>query len=215
MFHYNCFDCETTGLDERVYDLLTAYFAVFDQEFNFLEDFDLVTGPSRDLKDYRFEVKAMQVNKINLEDHVRRPEFLAYADAAASLRGWLESMKAKYRPGRGATFIALGQNVNFDIDWLQAKLGLTRDEWERHFNRRPRDTSSNATFLKDAGIIPEHINGLSGLCEHFGIKTGEAHVAKDDVHMTARLYKRQLELLRGRRDQMSGIPADVLRLIEG
>lgn len=212
---YNCFDTETTALDPINGELLTGYFGIFDTNFNFLEDLNIVTGPSRDLKDYKIEPKAMTINKINLEDHVKRTDFLNYEECRVFLFDWFEKMKAKYKPGRGVVFIAVGQNVPFDIEWLGAKLKISKEEWEYYFNRRNRDTSTNATFLKDAGIIPEHIAGLSGLCEYFGLKMGEAHVAKDDVMMTMRLFRKQIELLIGRKNEMSGIPLDILKIIEG
>jgi len=212
---YNCFDTETTALDPVEGELLTGYFAIFDDKFNFLEDLDIVTGPSRNLEDYKITAKAMEINKINLQDHVARLDFLNYEECRKFLFDWFEKMKAKYHPGRGAVFIAVGQNVPFDIEWLGAKLKISKDEWEYYFNRRNRDTSTNATFLKDAGIIPEHIAGLGGLCEYFGLKMGEAHVAKEDVHMTMRLHRKMLELVRGRKNEMSGIPLDILKIIEG
>jgi len=152
---------------------------------------------------------------INLEEHIKRTDFLPYDECSKMVLDKLEKLKSKYRPGRGAPFIALGQNTGFDIDWMREKFKISNEEWQRYFNRRPRDTSAVAVFMKDAGIIPEHVAGLGGLCEYFGLKMGTAHVEKDDVHMTVRLYQKEIQLIQGNKNAMSGIPTEVLRIIEG
>jgi len=211
--YYNCFDTETGGLEVK-YALLTLYFAVFDMEFNFLEELDIATGPSRDVGDFKVTKKAMEINKINLEEHVRRPDFLTYDEAAAKLRSWCQDMKAKLKPGRSKLFLPLGQNLGFDLKFIHHYL-VPIDEFEEYFHYNIRDTLSNAVFLGDAGIMPKGYRKLGDLVDYFGLKMEEAHVAKDDVRMTARVYRKQLDLLKGVKNQMSGIPADVLRIIEG
>lgn len=211
--HYNCFDCETGGLTVD-YELLTIYFAIFDMDFNFIDDLSIITGPSRDIKDYKVTKGAMDVNRINLEEHVRRADFTDYKEAAKKLKDWCEKKKAELKPGRSKLFLPLGQNIGFDLKFVYHFL-MPFESWEEYFHYQIRDTQNNYLFLADAGLVPKGNQKLGDQVEYFGLKMGEAHTAKDDTLMTTRVYRSQLELLRAKKDILSGIPAEMLKAVEG
>ena len=62
---YICFDCETTGLDPKVNNLLTVCFIVLDTNLIELDRLNL----SVKHKKYTVNPKAMEINKIDLKLH--------------------------------------------------------------------------------------------------------------------------------------------------
>jgi len=210
---FNAFDTETGGLEVK-YALLTLYFAVYDKDFNFLEDLELYTGPSRNVADYMIQPKAMEINKIDLDAHVKREDFLDYKQCGKKLTKWCEDLKEKYKPGRSRLFLPVTQNGHFDIKFITHYL-MSPEEWEEYFHHNVRDTLGNAVFLRDAGLWPDRVGPLGTQVDHLDLKMGDAHVAKDDVHMTVRVYKKQLELLRNAKNDISKIPSNLLKIVEG
>ena len=95
----------------------------------------------------------------------------------------------------------LGQNLQFDIDFIEAFLnrqGFT--DWKEPFPYRRLDTSAIALFLAEAKILPYDMRfNLKAMYGHFfKCDIPEAHNALGDVEATWKVYKALLDLTRTR-----------------
>lgn len=100
------------------------------------------------------------------------------------------------------TFI-LGTNVDFDINFLKQALEDNNiSGWESLITYRKRDLTTLSGVLLDTGLI--NLNGIKSkgtvgkLAEYFGIEIdGKLHDSRVDVQITAQIYYKCLELLKG------------------
>jgi oligoribonuclease (3'-5' exoribonuclease) len=87
---YLAFDCETTGLDHNIHNLLTAYFIVLDDNLNIIDTFDLKLKH----KVYNITVKALEINKIDIIKH--NLESISIIDAKSQFKEFLLRNKGQY-----------------------------------------------------------------------------------------------------------------------
>ena len=196
---YLWFDTETGGLDPQQHSLLTAYFAVCDENHNIIDDLNLQMKPEDESKISVTE-GAMNVNKINLREHLNDPNTITYSEANRKLRTLLEKNKIK---GKRKHFIPCGHNVAFDKDFIWSQL-IPKEQFEETVHYRTLDTSSICTFLKDIEILPPDVGSLTSLVEFFDIPMGEAHNARGDILMNIEVYKNIKNLVNSRKTQMIG-----------
>lgn len=109
MFRYIALDVETggIGLDKS---LLTAYFAVMDQNMTILDELYLHTKPDDGI--YQVTADALRINGINLVDH--ESVAITYKEAGQKLYSFL----SKHSAGGQYKMIPIGHNVAFDIKFL-------------------------------------------------------------------------------------------------
>jgi len=187
--HYIWFDCETGGLDKDVHSLLTAYFAIYDENLNLLEDLDLKLKPVSET--FVTTPEALKITGINIEDHLADPETITYEEGKKKLMAMLTKHKIK---GKRKHFRPSGQNVQFDIDYVKEWL-TGKEDFNSMIHHRSVDTLALTTVLQDVGIIPKDLGNLSSLVEYFGIPMGQAHNAAEDIRMTVDVYKAYINLL--------------------
>ena len=186
---FMAYDLETGGLT-RDRSPLTAYFVVFDEEFQILGELDLKIKPNGD-DPYIVDAGALAVNKINLIEHSK--EAVALDVAKKLLFDFLFKMSEEgYK-----RLTPVGQNVAFDeafvLEWL-----ISANNWKRFVSYHSLDTAGIATFLKFCGIIPfEQKTRLSALAEFFNIKTGTLHTAKEDAITCVKILKKAAKTVRG------------------
>jgi hypothetical protein len=190
---YIALDCEMGGIDLK-YSLLTVYFRVLNNEFEFVDDLYLPLKP--DNGDYVLTARGMEVNQINLIEHDKIA--ITYTDGKDVLRKWMYGLSQM--PGY-QRMDPLGHQVDGDVRHIWDKL-MAREKWESYVSYRKIDTSSTAKFLRDRKAIPSETSGpegvsgsLSSLAEFFGVKPeGQLHHAKTDTLLTIEVYKKMLKV---------------------
>jgi DNA polymerase III alpha subunit (gram-positive type) len=200
-----CFDTETGGLEPGVHSLLTAYFALINPDtFELIDDLDLKVKPN-DGK-YNITPKAMEINGIDLEEHDKVA--ITYAEANKVLVKWLEGHKIK---GKRNHFFPMGQNIGFDIDFIQATI-LSSEEYRKvGMYYGEMDTKNLVDFLKFIGIFPDHMKtNLGAIVEHLNLPKRKAHEAKDDVLMTVDVFRGLVNLFKERKDSASSLKTKLI-----
>jgi len=208
--HYLFMDTETGGTNAEVHTLLTAYFAICDKDLVIIDDLELQLKPE-DVSQIKVEMEAMQVNKIDLQEHLNDPNTVTYAVGKERLKSFLQKHKIK---GKRKSYMPAGHNVAFDKDFIWAQL-IPQEEFEETVHYRTVDTSNITTFLKDVEILPEDVGNLVSLVEHFNIPKLEAHNAKGDVRMNIEVYRAMKGLIKGKKKDMIGSNTSLLEIIEG
>lgn len=180
-------DCETGGIGHDK-SLLTAYFGVMDDKFQLLDELYLYVKPDDGI--YTITAEALRVNGINLIEHENQA--ITYKEAGQKLYAFLSrhSANGQYK------LLPLGHGVTFDVEFYCEKL-ISRNSWKHHCSYRLRDTSVLGNALIDAGRVPSSVSGsLGSWAQYFGVNMGTLHDAKTDALTSARVYQRQLELIR-------------------
>ena len=172
MTRYLCMDTETTGLNEKC-QVLTAYFIVLDSNFNEIDCLDLKIRYPR----YIIEIKAFEINKINLAKHDKIA--LDFLDAKMELNTFLNKNKT-------GKYIPLGHNVKFDLGKL-----IDFDIYNYVSDTFCLDTMQIAYFLKSIGKFPQTQSlSLTHLTQYYNIKPiGQLHTAECDIRLTINLFK--------------------------
>lgn len=173
------FDCETGGIDPRTSSLLTAYFSIVDDNMNVIDELDLKLKPDDGI--YQYTQEAMNVNKINLEEHDKVA--ITYTEGKKLLMSFLKKHSPKKRGIRPC-----GHNIKFDIDFVTYHL-LSPTEWESYCHYRALDTTPIATFLQDLEVWPSKLGSLTSLVDYLKVQKREAHNAKEDTLMWIDVYK--------------------------
>lgn len=207
--HYLWFDTETGGKNAKIHPLLTAYFAVCDQDHNIIDELSLQLKPA-DPSKMVLEQEALDVNKINIPDHLADPNTITYEEGRVKLKTFLVKHKIK---GKRKHYIPAGHNVAFDKDFVWQWL-MPQDEFEEEVHYRTLDTSMITTFLKDIGIFPETLGNLMSLVEYYNLPKKEAHNAKGDVQMNIDVYKSMKAMMKDRKKDMVGGTNSLLEIIE-
>jgi DNA polymerase III alpha subunit (gram-positive type) len=201
--HYLWSDAETSGLNPKKHKVLTAYFAIYNEKMEFLDELDLKVKPDncQSIADIPFEQEALDVTGINLEDHIKDPATITYSEAAVIITKFLEKHKI---PNKRKHFRLSGHNVEFDRGFYLAML-VDEDSWEKLVHPRCLDTMVITTFLQDCNLIPGDLGNLGSLVEYFGIPMGKAHNAREDIKMTVQFYLALLAMMKDKKNNMSGI----------
>lgn len=200
-------DGETGSLSPKTGDLLTLYMAVTDEDLKILDGLDLKLKPDGRLP--IADAGALAVNKIDLQKHLADPATITYSKA----KPIMEAFAKKYlkKKGRYSNLTILGQNVAFDIGFIQEYI-FTREEWDGLFSYNIEDTKTAALFLKRCGWLPKEVGTLGSLVEFFGIPKREAHEARGDVLMTIDVYKAMIALMKSKKQ--GGATQDLISLLE-
>lgn len=177
-------DTETSGLDPLKHQILTMALVVEDNDA-------IVFEREWKVKQMGWAIidpYAMQVNKINLEEHnkVAQHEMNVVQELLFELRrlGLMNS-------------ILYGHNINFDIGFIKA--AVARCNMQYPFNYHFGDSMILALALRDAGVISFTSPRLSDLCAKYGITAAQFHSALDDTKASLALYNKLLDEIRGRR----------------
>jgi DNA polymerase-3 subunit epsilon len=179
-------DTETGGLDPLEVSLLTVAAAIVDDNFNVLTKTSFGVKPLV----YVIEPGAISVNKIDLVQH---------AKSSMSPKMAREELELFLRTGvelaHGDRLIPAGHNVGFDLQFIWTQI-MPESDWKHYCAYPALDTAGLARFFFTAKMIPAAFN-LVALRQHFGIETGEAHDAMNDVLASVQLAKKFVTLLKG------------------
>jgi DNA polymerase III epsilon subunit-like protein len=209
MNYYLAFDSETGGLNPHTADMLTLYMAIVDEDFRIIEELDLKLKPN----DGRLpiaEAEALGINGIDLHKHLADPETISYGEAKEKIVAMIKKYLKKN--GRYSNIRALGQNIQFDIDYLQKHI-LPKEEYDKLVHYGKVDTKICVDFLKDAGWFPKDIGNLGSMVSYLGISMGTAHTARADTLATVEVYKKLLELMASKKEGGSQ-KVDLISMLE-
>ena len=173
------FDTETSGIDASKHCVLTAYFAVLNDNDDIVDELDLKVIP--DSGEFQWEQGALDVNGINLDEH--KESAMSYSEARKLILDFFKRNSDKKR-----SLQPCGHNIDFDIRFITAGL-VSLDDWNKYVHYRTIDTMQISSFMKDVDILPEKVGSLESLVEHFGLAKRNAHNAKEDVLMWLDVYK--------------------------
>lgn len=193
MEKYLVMDTETTGLHEDS-DLLTAWFGIYNSEFELIDELELYTKPDDGF--YKVTAQALGVNKIDL---IRHDEIaLKYKETKPLLYKFIEYHFKLMNDGSLANprqLIPIGQNCRYDINKICNTI-ISKGSWDTYVSRRPLDTMYIARWLQLIGKIPMAQSiSLGDLIKYFGINIkGELHTAKTDAICTVEVLKEMLKL---------------------
>lgn len=184
---YIAFDCECTGLDSNINNILTVCFIILDRDLNEIDRLNLFIKHDN----YNVTIKALEVNKINLIKHHNESNDIIVSKN--TLINFLKKNKNGYH------LIPICHNCTFDISFIQNSGLLPKEHYNNYFSYNSVDTIVIANFLKMCGKLPERQPvSLSKLSEYYGIQrqTGEEafHTAEYDTEMTVELLKKFVEL---------------------
>lgn len=191
--HYLGFDLETGGFEEKEHTIMEAYFAIWDEKWNLIEDLEL--HMTNDEGKVNATEEALNITNINLEDHMLRSDLLTYSQGRDKLIEMLNRHKIK---GKKTHYRYLGQNIAiFDIPFMKHQGFFTPEHAKKcGINHNPIDTTVIVTWLKMLNILPSDVGSISSLVKYFDLPTGTAHRAKDDVHMQKEIYVRLCDLMK-------------------
>lgn len=192
---YIFMDVESGGLEptKNNLSLLTAYFAVTDENLNVLDTLDLYLKESDNPKKNVYHVTegALEVNKIDLRTHSKRA--ITREKGAELLYNFLSQNSTM----GGDKLIPVGCNVKFDIQFICERL-VNEGTWEKFCSYITEDVGSHIRFFQRNNLLPKSMPGsLSKVSEYFGIDSTFAHSAKGDVDMTIAVMTKLEELLHG------------------
>lgn len=207
--HYLWEDCETGGTDAQVHSLLTGYWAIYNEQWEKLDELELYLKP--DDGNIIAVQEALDVTGIDIKTHLEDPRTITYSEGKAVILAFLEKHKIK---GKRNHFRPCGQNVGFDETFIMTQLVPT-EEWRKLVHYRAIDTLQILTFLQDVGFLPKELGNLGSQVEYFGIPVGKAHDAKEDIRMTIDVYRAYRKLLIDKKDNISGVStSSLLSIVE-
>lgn len=193
---YIPFDCETGGKSPKTSDLLTLYMAVLDENFKLVDEINLKLKPDNG-RIPNVEAEALEVNGINITEHLADPETITYSEAKPKILAMLKKYLKK--KGRYSNLLPMGHNIPFDIGYINEYL-IPFEEWNAIIHYRLTDTNPIIGFLKDCGWLPKELGRLESVVDYFGIPKRKAHTAKDDTLMTVDVYKALLALMASKKN---------------
>lgn len=185
-------DTETGGLSPSEFDILSVGVVP-------IKDGHILDGKEFLVKGYRVGAKAMEVNKINLDEHNKVA--MDRNEAIVAIEEYITSVMGD------TPYVTVGHNLQFDLKFLD-QLGSRAGEL---FNvRNSVDTKQLATFFKATGFFEDNQKtSLTDLVQSLNIPSpGEAHNALVDAVLTGRL----LIFLMNKLTEMASAFIDVMAL---
>jgi DNA polymerase III epsilon subunit-like protein len=207
MQYYAAFDTETGGLNPETSDVLTFYMGILDEDFKLVDEINLKLKPDGRLP--IAEAGALRVNGISIQEHVADPETITYSEASERIIAMLKKYLKKN--GRYSNIRPLGQNVQFDLDYIWKHL-IDRDTWDGIVHYGKIDTKTIVDFLKDAGWFPRELGSLGSVVEYLQLPKRAAHNAREDTLMCVDVYKKILEIMKSKKE--NGAQQDLISLLE-
>lgn len=200
--HYLWSDSETSGKNPLKHSLLQVYFAVYNENLEFMDELELYLKPDNgDWTSINYEQEALDITGINLEEHFKNPNTITYSEGSKKLIEFLTKYKI---PNKRKHFRLSGHNVEFDKRFILAQLA-EEEEWEKLVHYNTIDTLRITTFLQDVGFIPNDVGSLTSMVEYFNIPLGKAHDAREDIKMTVDLYSAIKKMMKEKKNNISGI----------
>jgi len=175
------FDCETTGLDNEIHDIIEISFLR-------LSDGEQKTWCLKPLNPLQITEKALKINGHKLEDILHqtpygRETYKEAADVVAEMEAWVISDGFPIEDR-----ILIGQNVKFDYDFSKMLWGKVGSPDSFPFKEMLIDTMQLVRLIDICVGKKRPGYSLKAFVRDFGITKSKAHRADGDVKMTAELF---------------------------
>ena len=186
---YITLDTETGGIDESN-SLLTAFFQVYDDQFQPVDSLSLVLRP--DNGQYVVSAGGLLVNGINLIDH--NAKSITYREASPLLYAFLD----RVTDGGKTKLYAIGLGLEYDLRVL-AKYLISANTLQKYLSVKRLDLLHIALFLKVAGLLPPDLShSLQSLAAHYDIEWKQpAHDAQADAIMSVDVFLKMRDVIVG------------------
>lgn len=200
------FDLETTGLNPKIHEPWQMAFiveidgvvktqqAILVQPINF----DTISQSAMDM------AFKQDGSPVTLQDLSEFPEpIVIYRYIQALFGEFINKYDSQDK------FIAVGQNIGFDIDMLGSWFEKLGDKYFGSWIDRKKslDVLAMTRWLWQAGCLPGLANGkLQTVCEHLGICLGQAHDALSDITATREVYHRYMNVIKYVKDRFVSCP---------
>lgn len=196
MLHFNAdtlcaIDCETTGLDPDIHEILELCIMPLDpRSLKPLEHFRVFIKPESLAT---IDPKAMSVNKLDLDKIMKYGK--SHTEALDLFDKWFEHTIGDNKFGTKAKIMPLGHNYPFDRGFLMKFFGPKL--YDIYFDYRIRDTAIAANFLNDHAFwhgerVPFNKVNLQWLAKKFNIEVIGGHTALGDCLLVSKIYKEMI-----------------------
>lgn len=168
-------DTETTGFDEKKHQILELGILVI-KDLKVIDEFEVKIKH----KEYTISAKAMEANKINIIEHEK--EALFEKEAAEKILEFLNKHKAENDEG----YIVIGQNVQFDIKFLEEMFlrAYKIKEYRQAISYRSLDIMQLAMIKNIEGKISLEKQDLDSILKELNIEIPEnRHRALTDCYL--------------------------------
>lgn len=180
-------DIESTGLKKDEHQILEVGLLV-------IKNLSIVDELNIKIKhdNYVISPKAMEINKINMEEHEKD----AYNEED-SCRKMIEFLSKNKSEGDEKGFIVIGQNVNFDLGFLETMFTRTNlvNDYRSVISYRQLDLMQVALVKNLEGKISLESQTLDAILKALNIEVSEnRHSALGDCKLTYKALVKLLEL---------------------
>lgn len=184
------FDCETTGLDPRLNDILTLS-GIIEIDGEIKETIDLKIQP---LNWNSISDEALRINGITKEE---MKNFDIPIVAKQKLEAFFSRYVDKFKKNKTSEdkLICVGYNVGFDIQFLEEFWRKNNDRFIGSFlDYHKIDISSIVLFLKYKGALQFPGYKLKDVAEHLGVSL-KAHDASSDILATREVGNKLFQMI--------------------
>lgn len=188
-------DTETTGLDPDKHDVIEISMCRF--SMSDLDKKEQRTWYLKALNPTTIDDEALRINNHKKEDILHftkagKEKYQEPFNVVAEIEQWIMNDDVST-----IDRVAVGQNINFDIDALKAlwvRVGCVNTfPFEVSKGNRMIDTKQLAIAIDLCTGRRRRYYNLGTLVESFGVKKRRAHRAEDDVAMTADVLVKMIE----------------------
>ena len=168
-------DTETTGFDEKKNQILEVGILVI-KDLKVIDEFEIKIKH----REYTITAKAMEANKIDIVAHEKEAAF--EKEAAEKILEFLNKHKAENEEG----YIVIGQNVQFDIKFLEEMFLRVYKikEYRQAISYRSLDIMQLAMIKNIEGKISLEKQDLDSILNELGIEIPEnRHRALTDCYL--------------------------------
>jgi DNA polymerase-3 subunit epsilon len=146
--------------------------------------------------------KALEINRIDLEEHRKRA-----VSPAVAIRQMDKFINSHFP--KDEKIVLGGHNVNFDVNFLNAFLSRNGYNVQQRFSHRYVDTSAILFYLFLTGKIKRKLTASQDALDYFGIAVQGRHTAMGDAVATAQLFSRLVRILYREPGGRSSSPKDM------
>ncbi len=184
---YIAIDTELGGWPEDC-DLLTAFFGIYDDNFQLVEELDLALRPDSENDIIKLTAGGMAVNGIDIVKHFQ------IAETKTVCGKKLYDFLNKHSRQGNEKLIPVGQQVEGDIRRINKAI-LGKPTWDKYVSYRCLNAGNICLYLQACGRLPYMDAGLGAIMAHFQIDfQGNAHTARADAIASMECVKRLIEV---------------------
>jgi DNA polymerase III epsilon subunit-like protein len=187
---YNIFiaDTETTGLDNRLHDIIEISILNFkteEQKTWFLQPLNIASADPGALKVNGHKLEDLKLQTKFGKDTYRKPN-----EVLVEIENWIMDSNVPTQ-----NIVLCGQNVKFDLDFLEQLWIKCESKDSFPFGRRFLDTSQIEFMMDTCKNSYSEAYSLNAICKKYNVKNQNAHSSESDVKATFEVFKEQIKYL--------------------